>query len=66
MHARSCTLTACMPSGAARACVRPVPMQPITMMRNSLGESEGGSGVALDADAYRASVAYWSTTAPIQ
>lgn len=36
-----------------------VPMAPITMMRNALGVSEGGSGVALDRDAYRRSVDYW-------
>lgn len=29
------------------------------MMRNSLGRSEGGSGVALDRAAYEKSVAYW-------
>ena len=43
-----------------------LPMQPITMMRNALGAAEGGSGVPLDADKYRASVAYWSAHAPIQ
>lgn len=43
-----------------------LPMQPITMMRNALGENEGGSGVPLDADKYRASVEYWAKNAPIQ
>ena len=41
-------------------------MQPITMMRNALGADEGGSGVPLDADKYRESVAYWATHAPLQ
>ncbi len=40
-----------------------IPMAPITMMRNALGVAEGGSGVPLDADAYRRSVAYWRTHA---
>ena len=35
-------------------------MNPITMMRNALGVEEGGSGVPIDRDAYRASVAFWS------
>lgn len=39
------------------------PMAPITMMRNALGVEEGGSGVALDRDAYRRSVEFWSTHA---
>ena len=43
-----------------------LPMQPITVMRNALGEDQGGSGVALEEAAYRTSVAYWSTHAPIQ
>lgn len=37
-----------------------IPMAPITMMRNALGIGEGGSGVALNQDAYRLSVDYWS------
>jgi hypothetical protein len=41
------------------------PMQPITMLRNSLGRSEGGSGVALDRDAYERSVSYWEDHATI-
>jgi hypothetical protein len=40
-------------------------MQPITMMRNSLGREEGGSGVILDREAYEASVTYWQTHAAI-
>ncbi len=40
-----------------------IPMAPITMMRNALGVAEGGSGVPLDADAYRRSVAFWSANA---
>lgn len=40
-----------------------VPMAPITMMRNALGVDEGGSGVALDREAYRRSVEFWSTHA---
>jgi len=43
-----------------------LPMQPITMMRNALGKEHGGSGVPLEADKYRASVAYWARYAPIQ
>ncbi|EZG52968.1 putative flagellar associated protein [Gregarina niphandrodes] len=34
------------------------PMQPITMLRNTLIE-EGGSGVSLDREKYAQSVAYW-------
>jgi hypothetical protein len=41
------------------------PMQPITMMRNTLGREEGGSGVPLDRAAYAAAVAYWQRHAPI-
>jgi Protein of unknown function (DUF3228) len=42
---------------------REIPMAPITMMRNALGVAEGGSGVPLDPDAYRRSVAFWSANA---
>ena len=31
----------------------------ITLMRNALGVAQGGSGVPLDPDAYRRSVAFW-------
>ncbi|PFH34544.1 DUF3228 domain-containing protein [Besnoitia besnoiti] len=41
-----------------------LPMAPITMLRNTLIE-EGGSGVRLDREAYRASVAYWEQHAII-
>jgi hypothetical protein len=40
-----------------------VPMAPITMMRNALGVEEGGSGVPLDREAYRRSVAFWENNA---
>lgn len=40
-----------------------LPMAPITLMRNALGVAEGGSGVALDHEAYRRSVAFWDTHA---
>lgn len=40
-----------------------MPMAPITMMRNALGVEEGGSGVALDAAAYRYSVEFWRSHA---
>jgi len=36
-----------------------IPMAPITMLRNTLGTAEGGSGVPLDREAYRRSVAFW-------
>jgi hypothetical protein len=35
------------------------PMAPITLLRNALGVEEGGSGVPLDREAYRRSVAFW-------
>ena len=40
-----------------------IPMAPITMMRNALGVEEGGSGVPLDRESYRRSVAFWDTHA---
>lgn len=40
-----------------------IPMAPITMMRNALGVEEGGSGVALDRDAYRRAVDFWERNA---
>ncbi|GAA0716939.1 DUF3228 family protein [Dokdonella soli] len=40
-----------------------IPMAPITMMRNALGVEEGGSGVALDREAYRRSVEFWEQNA---
>lgn len=43
-----------------------LPMQPITMMRNALGEEHGGSGVSLDFEKYSASVAFWQANAIIR
>lgn len=40
-----------------------LPMAPITLMRNALGVEEGGSGVPLDREAYRRSVAFWNNHA---
>jgi hypothetical protein len=40
-------------------------MTPITIMRNSLGKEEGGSGVSLDREAYLKSVKYHSTHAMV-
>jgi hypothetical protein len=40
-----------------------IPMAPITMLRNALGVEAGGSGVPLDPEAYRRSVAFWSANA---
>ena len=40
-----------------------IPMAPITMMRNALGVEEGGSGVAMDREAYRQAVAFWESNA---
>ena len=36
------------------------PMRPITAKRNALGVEEGGSGVAIDREAYKNSVEFWS------
>lgn len=36
-----------------------IPMVPITLLRNALGVEQGGSGVPLDAAAYRRSVEFW-------
>lgn len=41
------------------------PMQPVTMMRNSLGIEEGGSGFPLDREKYLESVEFWSYNAVI-
>lgn len=43
-----------------------IPMSPITMMRNALGRSEGGSGVSLDRAKYQEAVDYWQNHALIQ
>src|SRR5688572_10954007 len=40
-----------------------IPMAPITMLRNALGVEGGGSGVPLDREAYRRSVAFWDRNA---
>jgi len=40
-----------------------VPMAPITMLRNALGVEEGGSGVAIDRDAYQRAVDFWEHNA---
>ena len=42
------------------------PMAPITMMRNALGVSEGGSGVVIDRDKYLASVEFWKNNAIVK
>ena len=42
------------------ATVEVEPMRPITAMRNALGVEEGGSGVAIDRDAYLKSSSYWN------
>jgi len=42
------------------------PLPPITMMRNALGVSEGGSGVPLDRAKYMASVAFWSENVAVK
>jgi hypothetical protein len=55
---------AALTAGRAAVCPQDVdyelPMQPITMMRNSLGKDQGGSGEELDQAKYKESVAYWS------
>jgi len=43
-----------------------IPMEPITMMRNALGEEHGGSGVALDPEEYRKSTDFWDKHARVQ
>jgi hypothetical protein len=42
------------------------PMKPITMMRNALGISEGGSGVPIDRERYTQSVEFWSKNATVK
>jgi len=42
------------------------PMPPITQLRNALGPAEGGSGVAIDRDAYARAVAFWQEHAPVR
>jgi len=43
-----------------------IPMEPITMMRNSLGVEHGGSGVPLDREAYARSVEFWAEHAQVK
>jgi len=43
-----------------------IPMEPITMMRNALGQEHGGSGVELKAEAYMKSVEFWNKHARVQ
>lgn len=50
----------------AQDCDYELPMAPITMMRNALGKAEGGSGVPLDVENYKISVAYWQNHANVQ
>ncbi len=45
---------------------REPPMPPITQMRNALGAGEGGSGVAIDADAYARAVEFWERHASVK
>ena len=47
-------------------CDYELPMQPITMMRNALGRSEGGSGVPLDRQKYIESVSFWESHCSIK
>ena len=42
------------------------PMNPITMMRNSLGMEEGGSGVPMDRVKYVESVEFWKNNAIVK
>ena len=45
---------------------REEPMTPMTMIRNALGITEGGSGVPIDREAYQKSVDFWSKHAVIR
>jgi len=47
-------------------CDYELPMQPITMMRNALGKDQGGSGVPLDSEKYKDSVAFWKENCAIK
>lgn len=42
------------------------PMQPLTMMRNSMDKKFGGSGVPLDEEAYRKSADFWKENATVK
>ena len=43
-----------------------LPFTPITMMRNALGVSEGGSGIEIDRKKYMDGVEFWSKNVMIQ
>ncbi|CAI5711685.1 unnamed protein product [Peronospora destructor] len=43
-----------------------LPMKPITMMRNAIGKSQGGSGVPINRDEYMKAVEYWQNHAVIK
>ncbi len=43
-----------------------LPFTPITMMRNALGVSEGGSGIEIDKKKYMEGVEFWSKNVMIQ
>lgn len=42
------------------------PPVPVTIFRNAIGVDEGGNGLKLDHDAYKASVAYWDRFATVK
>lgn len=42
------------------------PMPPITQMRNALGREHGGSGAAIDHEAYARAVAFWDRHATVR
>ena len=42
------------------------PMPPITQLRNALGPSEGGSGVAIDRATYDKAVGFWEEHAAVR
>jgi len=42
-----------------------LPMTPITAMRNALGKEHGGSGIAIDRDAYMEAYNYWKDHATV-
>ncbi|MEO0945164.1 MAG: DUF3228 family protein [Pseudomonadota bacterium] len=42
------------------------PMPPITQMRNALGREEGGSGKAINAEAYNNAVTFWDQHAAVR
>jgi hypothetical protein len=42
-----------------------LPMNPITAMRNALGQEQGGSGIPIDRDEYLKAVDYWKNNAVV-